>query len=119
MRYINFLLAIALAVVAVVIYQMKYETRGLEQRVSRLQMTIAQERDAIGILRAEWSHLNRPARLERLARKHLGLRPLDATQVADRDVISSAIRKPPAAPNDPAPQASRTGQPHQPIAFVN
>jgi len=119
MRYINFLLAVALAVMAVVIYQVKYETRGLEQRVSRLQTTIAQERDAIGILRAEWSHLNRPARLERLARKHLGLRPLDATQVADRDVISPAKREPAAAPNDPASQASRTGQPRQSIALVN
>ncbi len=119
MRYINFLLAVALAVVAVVIYQVKYETRGLEQRVSRLQTTIGQERDAIGILRAEWSHLNRPARLERLARKHLGLRPLEATQVADRDAISSAKREPAAAPDDPAPQASQAGPRRQPIAYVN
>jgi cell division protein FtsL len=119
MRYINFLLAVALAVIAVVIYQVKYETRGLEQRVSRLQTTIAEERDAIGILRAEWSHLNRPARLERLARKHLGLRPLDATQVADRDAISSAKRESTLAPDDPAPKASRAGSRHQPIAFVN
>jgi cell division protein FtsL len=119
MRYINFLLAVALAVVAVVIYQVKYETRGLEQRVSRLQTTIGQERDAIGILRAEWSHLNRPARLERLARKHLGLRPLEATQVADRNAISSAKRKPAAAPDDPAPRASQAGPQRQPIAFVN
>lgn len=119
MRYINFLLAAALAVISVVIYQVKYETRGLEQRVSRLQMTIAQERDAIGILRAEWSHLNCPARLERLARKHLDLRPLDATQVADRNAISSVKRKPTAASDDPAPRALQAGPEHQPISFVN
>jgi cell division protein FtsL len=119
MRYINFILAVALAVVAVFIYQVKYETRGLEQRVSRLQLTIGRERDAIGILRAEWSHLNRPARLERLARKHLGLRPLEATQVADRNVISSAKRKPVVSPGGPAPQAPKAAPERQPIAFVN
>ena len=119
MRYINFLLAVALAVIAVVIYQVKYETRGLEQRVSRLQLTISQERDAIGILRAEWSHLNRPARLEQLARKHLGMRPLDATQVADRNIISSAKREPAASPGGPAPRAPKVEPKRQPIAFVN
>jgi cell division protein FtsL len=119
MRYINFLLAVALAVIAVVIYQVKYETRGLEQRVSRLQLTISQERDAIGILRAEWSHLNRPARLEQLARKHLGLRPLDAAQVADRSIISSAKRKPAASLDAPASQAPNAAPTRQPIAFVN
>jgi len=119
MRFINFLLALVLAALAVVIYQVKYETRGLEQRVSRLQVTIAQERDAIGILRAEWSHLNRPARLERLARKHLGLRPVEATQVADRSVIFSAKRQPAHSSRPPAPNARQTAPNHQPIAFVN
>ena len=119
MRYVNFLLAVALAVLSVFIYQMKYETRGLEQKVTRLQKTIGQERDAIGILRAEWSHLNRPARVERLARKHLGLRPLDATQVADRDALASgrgrgSPRRGSAPRRTPAQPAN-----NQPIAYVN
>ena len=119
MRYVNFLLAIALAVLAVVIYQMKYETRGLEQRVSRLQTTIGQERDAIGILRAEWSHLNRPARVERLARKHLGLRPLDASQVADRAALASGKQKSDRNRSSTAQQRPAAPVGHQPISLVN
>ena len=53
----------------------------LEQRIAALDKAIATERAAIAILRAEWSHLNRPRRLERLAREHLGLETLGAAQI--------------------------------------
>jgi len=83
MRIVTFLLASILVALAAVIYQVKYETRSLDNRVASLQQGIAEERDVIAILRAEWSHLNRPARLERLARAHLGLRPIQANQISD------------------------------------
>jgi len=83
MRIVTFLLASILVALAGVIYQVKYETRSLDNRVSSLQQGIAEERDVIAILRAEWSHLNRPARLERLARAHLGLRPIQVNQISD------------------------------------
>lgn len=85
MRILSFLLLACLAALAVVIYEVKYETRGLEKRVAELRSSVREERDAIAVLRAEWSHLNRPERVERLARKHLGLRPLAARQMITID----------------------------------
>ena len=82
MRIITFFLVSILVALAAVIYQVKYETRSLDKRVASLQRDIAEERDLIAILRAEWSHLNRPARLERLARDHLGLQPIKTSQIS-------------------------------------
>ena len=82
MRTATFLSTAVLVGLAAVIYQVKYESRELDQSVSSLQQKIAEERDVIAVLRAEWSHLNRPARLERLARAHLGLRPAEPSQFA-------------------------------------
>ena len=85
MRIVTIGLASALVVLSIIIYQVKYETRSLETRVELLQRVIAVERDVIAILRAEWSHLNRPVRLERLAREHLNLRPVKARQISDAE----------------------------------
>jgi hypothetical protein len=41
---------------------------------------VRRERDAIAALRAEWARLENPARLEVLARRHLGLRPAELSQ---------------------------------------
>jgi cell division protein FtsL len=80
MRVFNFLLVGGLVALVYTIYGLKYESRALEQRVADVQLSIRTERDAVAVLRAEWSHLNRPKRIERLARKHLGLKPLKASQ---------------------------------------
>lgn len=80
MRVFNLLLVGSIVALVYTIYGLKYESRSLEQRVAEVQQSIRAERDAVAILRAEWSHLNRPKRVERLARKHLGLKPLKAKQ---------------------------------------
>lgn len=80
MRVFNLLLAGALAALVYTIYGLKHESRELGQRIAEVKLSIRAERDAVAVLRAEWSHLNRPKRIERLARKHLGLKPLKAKQ---------------------------------------
>ena len=81
MRVVNLLLAAFVVASAFVIYELKYESRDLKQRVAELKSSISAERDAVAVLRAEWSHLNRPERIAKLARKHLGLEPLNARQI--------------------------------------
>ncbi len=71
------LLAIAMGAASIVIGT---EAQDLEDRLAAIQRDIAREQEAIHVLRAEWSHLNRPERIERLARKHLDLRPFDPAQ---------------------------------------
>ncbi len=51
------------------------EVREAEARLARLHRATAQEREAIHVLEAEWSFLNRPERLERLAAERLDMDP--------------------------------------------
>lgn len=73
-------LYIAAFVVAVTLtyglYSMKYEVQRLETQLSSLHGELTAEREAIQVLRAEWSYLNGPERLEDLAARHLDLVPV-------------------------------------------
>ena len=47
-------------------YNENYRTQAALKRINRLQVEIANEREAISILNAEWAYLNRPERLRDL-----------------------------------------------------
>jgi cell division protein FtsL len=98
MRSVNLFLIGCLITLSFVIYEVKYETREMEARVSELRSEIRKEREAIAVLRAEWSHLNRPERIERLARKHLDLEPVQARQMMTPADFAAKFRKTPAGP---------------------
>ena len=55
---------------------------------STLAKQIDEERDAIAVLRAEWSLLNRPERIERLAQKYLKLAPAKPVQLVTVDTVT-------------------------------
>lgn len=63
-----------------VLFSLKYEVQALEAELQDLNRSIAADRDAIHVLRAEWSHLNDPTRLKSLAERHLDLVPVQASQ---------------------------------------
>lgn len=76
------LLWIALAVVAGVgLFHVSYRVQSLEEELTQVNRQILREREAIHVLRAEWSYLNEPTRLAELTRRHLTLAPLQATQM--------------------------------------
>lgn len=113
MRFLSAFLLSGLLGLAYGIYQIKYDTRDLDTRVAELRRAIQEERDSVAVLRAEWSHLNRPERVERLARKHLGLEPLKSQQIVSSEQLVSLRRLAPdgeaAKPlgKDDAPAARR------------
>jgi len=67
LRFVNICLGLGLVALAYVIYQVKYEARALDEEIATLGKQIDEERDGLAVLRAEWSLLNRPERIERLA----------------------------------------------------
>jgi cell division protein FtsL len=117
LRFINVCLVLGLVALACVIYQVKYQARGFDADIAALDKRIDQERDAIAVLRAEWSLLNRPERIERLAKKHLKLAPAKPIQIVTLDTVSDAdfdrTRVEPAAP-EPMPAAKSVKQPGKP-----
>jgi hypothetical protein len=70
----------------------KYEVAALDASVIRLKGEIKQHNEAMHVLRAEWSHLNEPKRLQHLCAKYLGhLKPVNSTQlITMHDMIQSS-----------------------------
>jgi hypothetical protein len=80
MRFIHLLVIGALVFAAAYVYRIKMESTSRTERVLRLNAEIREQREAIAVLRAEWAKLDAPLRLQGLAERHLGLKPLVATQ---------------------------------------
>ena len=80
MRVIHVLVIAALVFAAAYVYRIKMDSTARTERVLRLHAEIREQRDAIALLRSEWSKLDAPLRLQGLAERHLALKPLNANQ---------------------------------------
>jgi cell division protein FtsL len=105
LRFVNICLVLGLVALAYVIYQAKYEARGLDEEIVTLNKQIEEERDGLAVLRAEWSLLNRPERIERLAKKYLKLEPTRPQQLVILDEVTTRDFEPPPAEATPPPDA--------------
>ncbi len=84
-----------LAGLVILIYDMKFETRRLEARAQSLTRAIEDEKDNVALMRAEWSHVARPDRVEKLARELLQLEPVKAAQIVEQqDFLDVLARRP-------------------------
>ena len=95
-RLVNICVIAALVLAAAHVYRIKFESTRQAERVAKLRMDIRRERDAIAALRAEWSKLDNPARIQELAARHLALKPIEARQFDRLDRL-------PERPPDPVP----------------
>ncbi|MGB0671247.1 MAG: cell division protein FtsL [Rhodospirillales bacterium] len=76
-----------------------YEVKSLEEDLDGLNRKIADEQEAIHVLRAEWAYLNDPSRLEALAERHLGLAPLDPARIVSFESLPERrVEEPEAEP---------------------
>lgn len=81
-KLVNALALIVTVVFSFGLYSLKYYTGVAADRVRILESKIAEQDEALRILRAEWSHLNQADRLQTLAERYLDLEPLGPTQLA-------------------------------------
>jgi cell division protein FtsL len=102
MRIIHFLVIGMMVFAAAYVYRIKMESTSRTESVLRLNAEIREQRDAIATLRAEWARLDAPLRLQGLADRHLGLKPINATQY---DRLKNLPERPPnfARPGSPDP----------------
>ncbi|MEE8276939.1 MAG: hypothetical protein V3R75_07305 [Alphaproteobacteria bacterium] len=75
------------------LFHVSYEVRALKDELASLDRQIVADRDDVHVLRAEWSYLNQPARLEELSRRHLGLAAVTADQIGT--LAALPMRPPP------------------------
>jgi hypothetical protein len=102
MRILHLLVIGVLVFAAAYVYRIKMESTVRTERVLRLHADIREQRDAIAALRAEWSKLDAPRRLQGLAERHLDLKPITAQQY---DSLKNLPDRPPnfAQPGAPDP----------------
>ncbi len=96
---------LALAVVAsAVLFHTSQKVSDGRQHLANLQQNITTEEESIRVLQAEWSYLNQPERLEKLARQYLELTPMTGRQFAKAEDIPVAqvpLAAPEASPEKP------------------
>jgi hypothetical protein len=105
MRILHLLVIGFLVFAAAYVYRIKMESTVRTERVLRLHADIREQRDAIAALRAEWTKLDAPLRLQGLVERHLPLKPINATQY---DSLKNLPERPPrlVQPGDPDPIGS-------------
>ncbi|SMF70996.1 cell division protein FtsL [Tistlia consotensis] len=81
--YLFWLVVAGVAVAA--LFETKHKVQTLEDQLLTTERQIHQERETIEVLRAEWSYLNQPSRIEALAEKYLGLKPMTPQQIVSVD----------------------------------
>jgi len=90
LRSIDVLMVGALIAGAAWTFKVKHDARIEAARVAHLETRIRLENEAIDILKADWSLLTSPDRLERLADRYkdqLGLEPADPRQIVTLDQV--------------------------------
>jgi hypothetical protein len=98
MRLLHLIVIAALVSAAVYVYKIKFDSAKQAERVADLTTQLRKARDAVASLRADWSALDNPARVQGLAGRHLKLRPMEATQIDTLDRLPD--RPEPVAPDD-------------------
>lgn len=78
----------AAAITAYALFYVSYRVESLEDQLASINRQILKEQETIHVLEAEWSYLNRPDRLQKLADQLLPeMQPLNSTQFVSLDDI--------------------------------
>jgi cell division protein FtsL len=75
------------------LYHVNYRVKERQEELKRVERDIKQERERLHVLEAEWSYLNRPSRLARLARKHLDMETLQPEQIVRVEQLPPRITR--------------------------
>jgi len=85
-RTLDMALVAVMIAAAAMTYKIKHDAEGRLTEIRKLRVAIQQEKDTIELLRADWSLLTQPVRLQALAERYgeeLGLKPLAARAIVD------------------------------------
>lgn len=80
-RAVGFLGTILLIALSFSLYTLVNAVKAQERQLKALDAAIAKESENTRVLKADWSYLNQPERLQALARQHLTLVPTVARQI--------------------------------------
>ncbi len=73
------------------LFYVSQRTYDMKQDLSFITKDISQEKEALRVLEAEWSYLNNPKRLERLAKKYLKTDVMKLDQFIKEESVKLAV----------------------------
>jgi cell division protein FtsL len=91
LKAINTLLVMTVLVSGYFLYSLEHATRSTEQQIAQTERRIEETRESIKLLKAEWSSLTRPERIQKLAAENLALQPTRAAQFVSVDDLVSKV----------------------------
>lgn len=77
-----------IVVASFMLYNVKYKVQSLKAQIEETSKEIAQEKESLRVVSAEWAYLNRPERLKSLADKYLAGKAVTVDQVAEIEAIA-------------------------------
>lgn len=86
-------LMIAAFCVGLALFKIKYKVMALEKSYRATVKAVAENKEAIHVLKAELTHLNDPARLQKLAIEHLGFAAVNPSHIINFSEIPKAMSR--------------------------
>jgi cell division protein FtsL len=90
-KIFNVLLVAGVLFAASVMYALEHQTRGLERENAAIRYQIELAKENYKLLRAEWSSLTRPERLEVMAARKLDLNRVTVTQFVPARALRAVL----------------------------
>ena len=81
LKLANFTLVLVTLGTASTLYNLEHTTRAQERSIAKANAEMVDNAEAIKLLKAEWSSLTRPERIQQLAEQHLGMKRLEPDQI--------------------------------------
>tara|TARA_E500000305_G_scaffold49969_1_gene39174 strand:- start:245 stop:616 length:372 start_codon:yes stop_codon:yes gene_type:complete len=78
----------------ITLFLIKHEVQDREDRLNALHQEILADQEAIQVLNAEWSYLNRPDRLEHLIREFSEHHIANRLQLTSLDMLPQLLNEP-------------------------
>lgn len=115
LRTIDIIMILVMVSAAAVTYRIKADSEEELRQVRKIERQIAEEEDSIDLLKADWSLLTQPSRIQKLVDAHkdaLGLQATDSHQVTDLAAVpEKGLAGPEGDPIADAISADENGEP--------
>lgn len=76
-----FMGVILLLIVSAGVYNIERRVESLRSELKAINQQLIKDKERMHVLRAEWSYLNQPERIDTMAQEHLELNAMDISQV--------------------------------------
>jgi cell division protein FtsL len=92
LKHANFALVLGTLLTASTLYNLEHITRSHERTIARAKAEMVDNAEAIKLLKAEWSSLTRPERIQQLAEQHLGMKRIEPDQFVSAEELPQRMQ---------------------------